>query len=160
MESLVARTLLLQQAEEFENIVVKATADGQVLRLKDVARIELGAQSYTVNTYTNGHPATVMIIFQTPGSNATEIIGNIKSLIKDTEKELPEGLKFDVQMDTSDFLYASINKVLSTLLEAFILVVLGTYWVLTAWPSGPRLAASRRIMQARSTEGTALVKPW
>ena len=117
----------LQQTEEFENIVVKATADGQVLRLKDVARVELGAQSYTVNTYTNGHPATVMIIFQTPGSNATEIIGNIKSLIKDTEKELPEGLKFDVQMDTSDFLYASINKVLSTLLEAFILVVLVVY---------------------------------
>ena len=117
----------LQKSVEFENIVVRATTDGQILKLKDVARIELGAQSYIINTYTNGHPAMVMIIYQTPGSNATEIIGDIKSLIKKTEKEMPEGLKFEVQMDTSDFLYASISKVLSTLLEAFILVVLVVY---------------------------------
>lgn len=117
----------LQKTEEFENIVVRASADGNILRLKDVARIELGAQSNSVNSYTNGHNGVSCIVFQTPGSNATEIINNITSLMKDTEKSLPAGVKFNTLMNTNDFLFASIYEVLKTLLEAFILVVLVVY---------------------------------
>ena len=117
----------LQKTEEFENIVVRASADGNILRLKDVARIELGAQSVSVNSYMNGHNAVTCIIYQTPGSNATEIIKNVTSLIKDTEKSLPAGVKYQIIMNTNDFLFASIYEVLKTLLEAFILVVLVVY---------------------------------
>jgi HAE1 family hydrophobic/amphiphilic exporter-1 len=117
----------LQKTEEFENIVVRASADGNILRLKDVARIELGAQSNSINSYTNGHSGVSCIIYQTPGSNATEIIKNVISLMKDTEKSLPAGVKYKIIMNTNDFLYASISEVLKTLLEAFILVVLVVY---------------------------------
>jgi len=117
----------LQKTEEFENIVVRASADGNILRLKDVARIELGAQSVSVNSYMNGHNSVSCIIYQTPGSNATEIIKNVTSLIKDTEKSLPAGVKYQIIMNTNDFLFASIYEVLKTLLEAFILVVLVVY---------------------------------
>jgi len=117
----------LQKTEEFENIVVRASSDGSVLRLKDVARIELGAQSNSVNSYTNGHNGVSCIIFQTPGSNATEIINNITSLLKDTEKDLPSGVKYNTLMNTNDFLYASIDEVIKTLIEAFILVILVVY---------------------------------
>ncbi|SHF57451.1 hydrophobic/amphiphilic exporter-1, HAE1 family [Bacteroides luti] len=117
----------LQKTEEFENIVIRASADGNVLRLKDVARIELGAQSISVNSYTNGRNGVTCIIYQTPGSNATEIIKNVTSLMKDTEKSLPSGVKYNIMMNTNDFLFASIYEVLKTLLEAFILVVLVVY---------------------------------
>ncbi len=117
----------LQKTEEFENIVVRASADGNILRLKDVARIELGAQSVSVNSYMNGHSSVSCIIYQTPGSNATEIIKNVTSLIKETEKSLPAGVKYQIIMNTNDFLFASIYEVLKTLLEAFILVVLVVY---------------------------------
>lgn len=117
----------LQKTEEFENIVVRATPDGNVLRLKDVARIELGAQSNSVKSFTNGRNGVSCIIFQTPGSNATEIINNISSFLSETEGSLPAGVKYNVLMNTNDFLYASIYEVLKTLLEAFILVVLVVY---------------------------------
>lgn len=117
----------LQTTEEFENIVIRASKDGNVLRLKDVARIELGAQQYSVNNYMNGHPSVSITVYQTPGSNATEIINNVTKLLKEAEKTFPEGLKYNFQMNVNDFLYASIWEVLKTLLEAFILVMLVVY---------------------------------
>lgn len=117
----------LQTTEEFENIVIRASKDGNVLRLKDVARIELGAQQYSVNNYMNGHPSVSITVYQTPGSNATEIINNVTKLLKESEKTFPEGLKYNFQMNVNDFLYASIWEVLKTLLEAFILVMLVVY---------------------------------
>lgn len=117
----------LQKTEEFENIVVRASSDGNVLRLKDVARIELGAQSTNLNSYANGKNSVTCIVYQTPGSNATEIINNITSLMKETEKSLPAGVKYDTMLNTNDFLFASISEVLKTLLEAFLLVVLVVY---------------------------------
>lgn len=117
----------LQTTEEFENIVIRASKDGSVLRLKDVARIELGAQQYSVNNYMNGHPSVSITVYQTPGSNATEIINNVTKLLKESEKTLPDGLKYNFQMNVNDFLYASIWEVLKTLLEAFILVMLVVY---------------------------------
>lgn len=112
----------LQTAEEFEDIIVRATSDGQILRLKDVARIELGGLTYSIGTRSNGHPGVTSIIFQTAGSNATEIINNVLNLLDDVSKDFPPGVKYDVLLNTNDFLYASIHEVLKTLIEAFILV--------------------------------------
>lgn len=114
----------LQTTDEFENIIIRATPEGEILRLKDVARIELGGLSYGFATRSNGHPGVSCIIFQTAGSNATEIIQNIETLLQETESTLPPGVKYDVLMNANDFLFASIEEVLKTLLEAFILVFL------------------------------------
>ena len=117
----------LQQIGEFENIVIKASSDGNVLRLKDVARIELGAQSNSVNSFTNGHNGVTCVVYQTAGSNATEIINNVSTLLKKTEKDLPAGMKYTVMVNANDFLNASIDEVIKTLIEAFLLVVLVVY---------------------------------
>lgn len=114
----------LQTAEEFEDIVVRATADGEILRLKDIARIELGGLSYGFATRSNGHPGVTGMIFQTAGSNATEIINNIEDLLKETSKDFPPGVEYSILLNANDFLFASIHEVLKTLIEAFILVFL------------------------------------
>lgn len=112
----------LQTETEFENIIIRATSDGEILRLKDVARIELGGVTYGYSTKANAHPGITSIIFQTAGSNATEIINNIKALMDEASKDFPPGVKYDVLLDANDFLFASIHEVLKTLIEAFILV--------------------------------------
>ena len=109
---------------QYSDIVIKALGNGEFLRLKDVATIELDAQSYASNAMSLGNPAVFMGIFQTKGSNAQEIIENIKLTLDDVEKDLPEGLDIFVPYDTSLFLNASIDKVVTTLLEAFLLVFL------------------------------------
>ena len=117
----------LQTEVEFGDIVVRATPDGEILRLKDVATIELGRLSYGFRNNVNGHPGVTTMIYQTAGSNATQIVGNIKTLLKDMEKELPPGVKVEILLDSTDFLFASIHEVLITLLEAFILVFIVVY---------------------------------
>ncbi|PQJ30571.1 multidrug transporter AcrB [Nonlabens arenilitoris] len=109
---------------QYSNIVIKALGNGEFLRLKDIATIELDAQSYASNAMTLGKPAVFMGIFQTKGSNAQEIIENIKTTFQSIEKDLPEGLHISIPYDTSLFLNASIEKVISTLIEAFLLVFL------------------------------------
>ncbi|PXX31405.1 efflux RND transporter permease subunit [Arenibacter sp. ARW7G5Y1] len=109
---------------QYSDIVIKALGDGEFLRLKDVATIELDAQSYAANAMSKGHPAVFMGIFQTKGSNAQEIIENIKVTLESVKSDLPEGLDIFVPYDTSLFLNASIDKVVTTLLEAFLLVFL------------------------------------
>ncbi len=113
--------------EEFENIVVRATPNGEVLYLKDVADVELGKVTYEYGSQLNGHPGTMAIVFQTAGSNATQIINDCLTQVKALEKELPEGLAFAIPMNNNDFLYASIDKVVHTLIEAFILVFVVVY---------------------------------
>ena len=117
----------LQTQEEFENIVIRATADGEILRLKDIASIELGRLTYGFQNNVNGHPGVTAIIFQTAGSNATTIINNIQDYLKKVEPTLPPGVKVVELLNANDFLYASIHEVLKTLLEAFILVFLVVY---------------------------------
>lgn len=117
----------LQTQEEFEDIVVRATEDGQVLRLKDVARVELGRLTYGFSNLVNGHPAVTCIVFQTAGSNATQIINNIEDLLKKTEETLPPGVKVNISQNANDFLFASIHEVIKTLLEAFLLVFVVVY---------------------------------
>lgn len=113
-----------KEEKQYGDIVIKALGNGEFLRLNDVATIELDAQSYSSNAMTIGKPAVFMGIFQTKGSNAQEIIENIKTTLNNVEKDLPEGLHISIPYDTSLFLNASIEKVVSTLLEAFLLVFL------------------------------------
>ncbi len=113
--------------EEFENIVVRTSANGDVLYLKDIADVELGKVTYDYSSSLNGKPGTMAIVFQTAGSNATEIINDCLEQVEIMKKDLPKGLAFAVPMNNNDFLYASIHKVISTLIEAFILVFFVVY---------------------------------
>ena len=117
----------LQQTQEFEDIVVKALPNGEVLRLGDVATIELGRLAYTFNNTVNGHKAVTCITYQMAGTNATETINNLLEVIEKTEETLPAGLKINVAQNANDFLYASIHEVIKTLIEAFILVFIVVY---------------------------------
>ena len=117
----------LQQTEEFEDIVIKALPNGEVLRLGDVARIELGRLAYTFNNTVNGHKAVTCIVFQMAGTNATETINNLLDVISKAEESLPAGLKINVAQNANDFLYASIHEVIKTLIEAFVLVFIVVY---------------------------------
>ena len=117
----------LQTQEEFENIVIRATSDGEILRLKDIATVELGRLTYGFQNNVNGHPGVTAIIFQTAGSNATTIIQDIQEYLKKVEPTLPPGVKVVELLNATDFLFASIHEVLKTLLEAFVLVFLVVY---------------------------------
>ena len=113
--------------EQYGDIVIKSLDNGQVLRLQDVAEIELGSQTYGGYSELNGNPAVAMAIYQTPGSNAQDIINDIKKELNIIEKNLPEGVKYKINLDSNEFLDASIDKVVTTLIEAFILVFLVVY---------------------------------
>ena len=112
----------LTQPSEFENIVIKADKNGNILRLKDVARVELGALSYGVTTTAMDRPGITVAIFQSPGSNARDVIIQAKKVLDEASKTFPAGIKYKITIDANDFLDSSISKVLHTLLEAFILV--------------------------------------
>src|SRR5574344_118816 len=120
----------LETPEEFGNIVIRADADGRVLRLKDVAEIDLGAQSYTTVTTIDGAPAVTAMVFQTAGSNAREIDSQIDSLLKEESANFPKGVESIGMMSTTKFLNASIGQVIETLLEAFLLVILVVFFFL------------------------------
>ena len=117
----------LMLPEEFENIVIRAQDDGTILHLKDVADIELGRESYSYVGKTNGHPGVSTMVFQTAGSNATEVVNQINELLDEVEAELPKGIAIAHLHSVNDFLFASINEVIKTLFEAIILVVLVVY---------------------------------
>ncbi|MFV0606466.1 MAG: efflux RND transporter permease subunit [Niabella sp.] len=113
--------------DEYGNIVIRSLNNGQLLRLKDVAAVKLDALSYSGVGENMGYPAMSMGIFQTPGSNARDINNEIKKFLKDLEKDLPEGIQYTINLDTNEFLDASITKVVETLIEAFLLVFLVVY---------------------------------
>jgi HAE1 family hydrophobic/amphiphilic exporter-1 len=110
--------------EQYKNIIIKALGNGQILRLGDVAKVELDAQGYNVVSTSNGYPGVTMGVYQTPGSNAQEIIEAIHAKLKDMQKTFPKGLSVFINFDTNQFLSASIEKVVITLIEAFLLVFL------------------------------------
>ncbi|MGN0191703.1 MAG: efflux RND transporter permease subunit [Candidatus Cryptobacteroides sp.] len=116
--------------EEFGDMVISADSNGEILRLKDVADVELGIQSYGYASRMNGHPGIQMMIFQTAGSNATEVVNSIDALIEEASKELPEDVRIDTMMSVNDFLYASMKEVFKSLIIAFILVVLVVWFFL------------------------------
>ena len=117
----------LSTPEEFENIVISAKPTGEVLRLGDVAKVELGRVTYGFSNSLNGYVSTSCIVFQTAGSNATQIINDCLAVVDNMKKELPAGLEIAVPMNNNDFLNASIHEVTKTLIEAFILVFFVVY---------------------------------
>ncbi|WP_426059795.1 efflux RND transporter permease subunit [Hymenobacter sp. B1770] len=126
----------LDKPEQYRNIVVRADPDGSVLRLQDVADVEFGAQTYRMESKTNGRPSAAIRLKQLPGSNASEIIENIKIRMAELKKSsFPPGMNYIVSYDVSRFLDASIHEVLRTLVEAFLLVFVVVYIFLQDWRS-------------------------
>ena len=125
----------LKDMTEFSNMVVRSNADGSVLRLKDVAEVELGRESYSYHGEVDGNPGVTFMIFQVAGSNATEVNAAITAKIKEMSESLPEGLEFVQMMSSNDFLFASIHNVVETLVIAIILVILVVYFFLQDFKS-------------------------
>ncbi|MBF0945379.1 MAG: efflux RND transporter permease subunit [Alloprevotella sp.] len=114
----------LQEASQFENIVIKSNADGSLIRLKDIARVELGSESYSFGSRTNGHKSVGCMVSQIAGSNATKIIQDIEKTLEESKSSMPAGLEIHIAQNVNDFLFASIHEVVKTLIEAFVLVFL------------------------------------
>lgn len=117
----------MQTPEEFGQVVIRSDADGNVLRLKDIADIELGLESYAFKGYTNGHPGVSAMVFQTAGSNATQVVNDVNALLDEISQELPKGIAIAHLQSVNDFLYASMKEVVKTLFEAILLVILVVY---------------------------------
>ena len=110
--------------EEFEDLVILSTESGEVLRLKDVADVEFGNEAYSFTSEVNGFNGVAALIYQTPGSNATQVIKLIEEMLEEEEAKAPQGIEFVSIMNSNDFLFASIHEVIKTLIEAIILVIL------------------------------------
>lgn len=110
--------------EQYENIILKSTVDGEIIMLKDVANVEFGSQEYDVISKENGKPSAAILLKQRPGSNASQVIANIKSRMEELSAGFPSGMKYTISYDVSAFLDASIHEVIKTLIEAFLLVAL------------------------------------
>lgn len=123
----------LQNEEQFGEIIVKTAADGAVVRLKDVSRIELGAADYALRSLLNGKSAVAVPVFQAPGSNAIAIADRVQETMREIKQNMPEGVDYSIVYDTTQFVRASIKAVISTLLEAVALVVLVVIVFLQTW---------------------------
>ncbi len=122
--------------DQYENIIIKANPDGEILRLKDIAKVELSAAYYNLYSDIDGYPSAAIVLKQTPGSNAATVIEEVKEKLKEIKAEsFPPGMDFAVTYDVSSFLEASIDKVLHTLFEAFVLVALVVFLFLGDWRS-------------------------
>jgi hydrophobic/amphiphilic exporter-1 (mainly G- bacteria), HAE1 family len=123
-------------AEQYEKVILRATEKGEILRLKDVAEVELGSEFYDLYSDLDGHPSAAIVIKQSYNSNAHEVIKQIKAKLKEIKrKNFPAGMDYEISYDVSDFLDASIEKVLHTLVEAFILVAMVVFIFLGDWRS-------------------------
>ena len=120
----------LKSVEEFQNIVVRTQEDGSVLRLKDVAQVELGTLSYGFRSEMDSHPAVTFLIFQVAGSNATAVNAELSKELERMSEDLPKGTEFVTMMSSNDFLFASIHNVVETLIIAILLVILVVYFFL------------------------------
>ncbi|MEI5678346.1 MULTISPECIES: efflux RND transporter permease subunit [unclassified Mesorhizobium] len=123
----------LQSVEEFGNIIVKTGANGEVTRLRDVARIELGAAEYALRSLLDNKSAVAIPVFQAPGSNAIEISDNVQKVMEELQETMPDGVEYKIVYDTTQFVRASIEAVVDTLLEAIVLVVLVVILFLQTW---------------------------
>ena len=123
----------LTEVKEFEEMIVRAMKDGSMVRLKDVARIELGAQSYTLEGRWNGKPNVFLLTFLSPGANALDTVKRIRKEMAEVTKSFPRGVNADIPYDTTKFIEVSIQEVVKTLGEAMILVILVVYLFLQSW---------------------------
>ena len=121
--------------EQYEDIVLRANADGEILKLKDVAKVEVGSEFVDIYSNKDGHPSASLVLKQNPGSNAKIVIENVKEKLSELKKDFPPGIDFEINYDVSKFVDASIEKVLHTLLEAFLLVALVVFIFLGDWRS-------------------------
>ena len=121
--------------EEYGSIILKSNSDGQFVRLKDVADIDFGSEMYDIYSTLNGHPSAAITLKQAYGSNAREVIQNVKKTMTSLQKDMPKGMHYEVSYDISRFLDASISKVVHTLIEAFLLVALVVFIFLGDWRS-------------------------
>ncbi|MFO0577484.1 MAG: efflux RND transporter permease subunit [Polyangia bacterium] len=121
--------------EQYADIVIRAQANGQLLRLKDVADVELGSEFFDIYSTLDGHPSAAIMLKQNFGSNASEVIAEVKDKLKELQPSFPPGMKYEISYDVSHFLDASIEKVVHTLVEAFILVALVVFVFLGDWRS-------------------------
>lgn len=141
-----------QHEKDFGNLVLKSLPNGNILRLKDVADIELGVLDYSVKNELAGHPGTNCMIAQSPGTNANDIVKEIDKVVQETTEILPEGMKLIDLMDTKSFLDASIANVIKTLIEAILLVVL-TVWIFLQNPRATIIPAISIIVSLTGTFG-------
>jgi hydrophobe/amphiphile efflux-1 (HAE1) family protein len=123
----------LQDVRQFENIIVRTDHDGRVTRVRDVGRVELGAQDYTTNGYLEEHEALPLLVFQRPGSNALETAGRLKDTMERLAHAFPPGLKYDIKYNPTEFIQQSVDAVIQTIFEAVILVVLVVILFLQTW---------------------------
>jgi HAE1 family hydrophobic/amphiphilic exporter-1/multidrug efflux pump len=123
----------LEDVKEFEEMIVRALPNGSMIRLRDVARVELGAQSYTLEGRWNGRPNVFLLTFLSPGFNALDTVRMIRKEMEDVAKSFPSGVSWDVPYDTTRFIEVSIQEVVKTLIEAMILVILVVYLFLQSW---------------------------
>lgn len=120
----------LKEVEEFENMVIRSQADGSVLRVKDIAEVELGRESYGFHGEADGLPGVMFMVYQVAGANATAVNEEISKLLNELAEDLPEGMQFLSMMSVNDFLFASIDNVVETLIVAILLVILVVYFFL------------------------------
>lgn len=121
--------------EQYQNIVIKANPDGEMLKLNDIAEVEVGSEFVDIYSNKDGHPSASFVLKQSPGSNASKVIEDVKEKLKDLKKDFPPGIDFEINYDVSKFVDASIEKVLHTLIEAFILVAIVVFIFLGDWRS-------------------------
>ncbi|HEY3429669.1 MAG TPA: efflux RND transporter permease subunit, partial [Cyclobacteriaceae bacterium] len=121
--------------EEYENIIVRANADGEILKLKDIAEVELGSQFFDIYSNKDGYPSASIVLKQNFGSNASKVIDGVKEKLKELEQDFPPGMSYEINYDVSKFVNASIDKVVHTLVEAFVLVALVVFLFLGDWRS-------------------------
>jgi HAE1 family hydrophobic/amphiphilic exporter-1 len=123
----------LTTPEEFEQIVVRATPDGGIVRIKDVARVEMGAQDYTVTSHLNGKPSALVAVYQLPGSNAVQAAEGVKKLLDENKPRLPQGVDYTITLDTTRAVSEGIREIVETLLIAIVLVIIVVYIFLQGW---------------------------
>ena len=123
----------LSTPEEFERIVVKSGEDGRQIRLSDIAKVELGAETYNSTGTFNGRPAVVLAVFKLNDANALEIMKDIKKELGELQKNFPDGLKWEIGYDSTRFVVVSMQEIIETLLLTFLLVVVITYLFLQDW---------------------------
>jgi hydrophobic/amphiphilic exporter-1 (mainly G- bacteria), HAE1 family len=123
----------LESSEEFGNIVIRGNPDGSILRLKDVARIELGSQTYNVQSTFNGRPSATIPIYQLPGSNAVEAVAGVRARLDELSRRFPKDLRYDVAVDTTEAVTAGMHEIVLTLFESLVLVIIVVYIFLQGW---------------------------
>lgn len=135
LEYVLAYSDRYSEPKQYEDVIVKANPDGEVLRLKDVATVSLGSEYYDIYSNMNGHPSAAIVLKQTYGSNASDVIDEVKVRLEALKKDFPPGMEYEISYDVSNFLDASIENVIHTLRDAFILVALVVFIFLGDWRS-------------------------